>query len=245
MTAAAGLVLIAGFLVGATTLGGLIVVPALTEFASIEIDRAVAIASAAFIAPSMLAAAAAWHERSHRHVVVTAAGSALAGAAAGALLLAVVPGAMTMALIAALALVGGVRGLARDRWHGESARAPSVPVVASLSGVAGALSAITGTGGPVALWPLLGLAAQPVSICWVAALAVQLPVAIGATATNAWAGRLELVPAAVIAALLAIGFFAGRRVVARTSVTLLGRAASVMLLVIAAWIAAVLAVRHA
>ena len=240
MTFAAGLVLIAGFLVGATTLGGLLVVPALTEFASIGVDRAVAIASVAFIAPSVLAAAAAWQEHEQRRIVAAVAGSAFVGAAAGALLIAVVPATVTMACIAALALVGGVRGLAKDRAHAQGARSPSVPVVVSMSGVAGALSAITGTGGPVALWPLLGLAAQPLSICWIAALAIQLPVAVGATATHAWTGRLELAPAAAVAGLLTLGFFAGRKVVARTSLPLLGRAASAMLLVIAAWMTFVL-----
>lgn len=240
MTAAAGLVLLAGFLVGATTLGGLLVVPALTGFTSISVDRAVAIATAAFIAPSVLAAVAAWREREQRRVVTVVAGSAFVGAAGGALLLAVVPATVTMAFIALLALVGGVRGLAKDNRHEQAARPPSVPVVVAMSGVAGALSALTGTGGPVALWPLLGLAAQPLSICWIAALAIQLPVAVGATASHAWAGRLEIGPAAAIAALLTLGFFVGRKVAARTSLPLLGRAASVMLLVIAAWMTFVL-----
>ena len=234
MILAAGLVLLAGFLVGATTLGGLLVVPALTGFASIGVDRAVAIASVAFIAPSVLAAAAAWREHEQRRVVTAVAGSAFVGAAAGALLIAVVPAKVTMACIAVLALIGGVRGFAKDRGHAQTTRPPSVPVVVSMSGMAGALSAITGTGGPVALWPLLGLAAQPLSTCWIAALAIQLPVAVGATATHAWAGRLEPGPAAAVAGLLTLGFFVGRKIVARTSLPLLGRAASVMLLLIAA-----------
>lgn len=236
MIVAAALVLLAGFLVGATTLGGLIVVPALTEFAKLDIDGAVAATSAAMTAPAWLATGAAWTDKAHRPAVITVAAGSGAGAAAGAASLAVLPASVTIALLALLALAGGLRGLAKDRWTAQPARPASIPIVAVLATIAGVLSAITGTGGPIALWPLLGLAAQPVALCWIAALAVQLPVAIGATAANAFAGRLDLGLTAGLAVLLVAGFLLGRRVTARASAAWLGRAASLMLLAIATWL---------
>src|SRR5688572_16091367 len=149
MIAAAACTLLAGFLIGATTLGGLIVVPALAEFAHMDIDRAVASSSAAMAAPSLLAAAIAWRDtEQRRNVLMVMAGSA-AGAAAGAAMLAFVPASITIGLIALLALVGGLRGLASDRWHARDDQPVSRTAVVVLSIVAGVLSAITGTGGPV------------------------------------------------------------------------------------------------
>ncbi|HVF64303.1 MAG TPA: TSUP family transporter [Casimicrobiaceae bacterium] len=240
MTLAAALTLLAGFLIGATTLGGLIVVPALTEFARFDVDRAVASSSAALLAPALLATRAAWQDMAQRRAVaVVVAGSAV-GAAVGAFLLAMLPTSFTVGLIAALALIGGIRGLASDRWHARGERERSISAILVLSIAAGLLSAITGTGGPVALWPLLSLAAQPIALCWLAAHAIQLPVALAATAVNGLAGRLEPMTTLMLAGLLAAGFLVGQRLAARRNVLALARAASVMLLAIAVWLAWIL-----
>ena len=240
MIAAAACTLLAGFLIGATTLGGLIVVPALAEFAHMDIDRAVASSSAAMAAPSLLAAAIAWRDTEQRRTVLTVMAGSAAGAAAGAAMLAVVPASITIGLIAVLATVGGLRGLATDRWHARDGRPASRNAVVALSIVAGNLSAITGTGGPVSIWPLLSLAAQPVALCWLAAQAIQLPVAVAATAVNALAGRVDVTTTIVLSILLAAGFIVGRRVTKQASVAWLGRMASLMLLAIALWLAFVL-----
>jgi uncharacterized protein len=240
MIAAAALVLLAGFLVGATTLGGLIVVPALTTFAGMPLDRAVAVASAALLVPSFLAARAAWADSGHRRTVLAVSGAAIGGAAAGAAALAYVPGVVTVGLLAVLALIGGVQGLSRHRVAARAHGPGSLPVVTSLAGVAGVLSALTGTGGPVSLWPLMTIAAQPVALTWIAALAIQFPVGLGASAANVLAGRLDYALTAGLAALLVAGFLAGRRWSARASTEKLARAASVMLIVVAVWLAATL-----
>lgn len=240
MTIAAALTLLAGLLIGATTLGGLIVVPALTEFARVDVDRAVAASSAALAAPALLATRIAWRDVAQRRAVAIVFGGSAIGAAAGAFSLAMLPASLTIGLIAALALIGGLRGFASDRWHARNERPASMVAVGLLSILAGVLSAITGTGGPVAIWPLLSLAAQPVALCWLAAQAIQLPVAFAATTVNALAGRLDATMTFVLAGLLAVGFVAGRRISARASVMWLARAASAMLLAIAAWLTFVL-----
>ena len=240
MIAAAACTLLAGFLIGATTLGGLIVVPALAEFAHMDIDRAVASSSAAMAAPSLLAAGIAWRDTDQRRTVLTVMAGSAAGAAVGAGMLAVVPASITIGLIALLALVGGLRGLASDRWHARDDQPVSKAGVVVLSIIAGVLSAITGTGGPVSIWPLLSLAAQPVALCWLAAQAIQLPVALAATAVNGLAGRVDVATTLVLSVLLAAGFIVGRRVTAQASVAWLGRMASIMLLAIALWLTIVL-----
>jgi uncharacterized protein len=241
MIAAAVLTLVAGFLIGATTLGGLIVVPALTGLADVELDRAVAAANAAMIAPALLAMGVALGDRSQRRIVAIVAVGASLGALVGAASLAVLPATATIGTMAVLAVIGGIRGLRSESETADASRnALPVPALAALSALAGAVSAITGSGGPIAIWPLLLLASQPMALCWIAAQAIQLPVAIGATAANAFAGRLDVPMTAALAVLLAAGFVLGRRVSAKASVAWLGRVASVMLIAIAAWLCLVL-----
>lgn len=239
MIAAGALILLAGFLVGATTLGGVLVVPTLTALGGIPTERAVAAASAAMLAPAILAGIVAWRDRASRRVVLIVAGAASAGAVIGAASLALILPAMVVGLLAILALVGGVRGLARSPAmvaHTDVSASPASTGI--LAAVAGVISAITGTGGPVALWPLLTLTGQPVGVRWIAALAIQLPVAIGASASNMLAGRLDYPLAGGLAVLLGGGFILGQRLGSRVGMVRLTYVASLMLILVAAWLAA-------
>lgn len=237
MITAGVLTLLAGFLVGATTLGGVLVVPALTTFAAVQVDRAVAAASLAMLAPALLAAQAAWShaEPQNRRTALLVTVASAIGALTGASALGAIPASFTIGLLALLALAGGIRGLLSRPTATTTDADTSIPVVSASAAAAGIVSAVTGTGGPVALWPILRLAGQPLAACWIAALAIQLPVALGASAGNIGAGRLDFELAAIIAVLMTAGFVAGRRVANRAGVERLGQATSVMLILVALW----------
>jgi len=96
-------------------------------------------------------------------------------------------------------------------------------------------SALTGTGGPVLLLPLLMLCRQRVDFAVIAAQAVQLPVALTSSAVHAAAHRLDWGLAAVCGMLMLLGSLAGQRLARGLDRQRLQRFVSGLLLLVGAW----------
>lgn len=225
MLAALG-VLLAGLAIGATSIGGVFVVPVLGALAQVEPDRAVAAASLGFA----FTGAAAWRQapRGAQGGGLALGLSALAGAALGALTLAWIPGAGVRLAVGVVALGSGLYALFGLAWQ----RASPLPGVAMvlLGLVVGALSAWSGTGGPVVLLPLLALLGVPATHGVDAAQRVQLPVALSASAVNFIAGRLDVLLGLVIGVLVLAGWALGRRLAQRLPVSRLRQAVALALI---------------
>lgn len=219
-------VLLAGLAIGATSIGGVLVVPALTGLAQVEPDRAVAAASLGFL----FTGAAAWwtSPRTTPGDNHTLDVSALAGAAAGAWTLAWLPAEGVRTTVGLIALGSGVYALLGRTY------ARAAPLSAAATGllgvVVGCLSAWSGTGGPVVLLPLLALLGVPAVLGLQAAQRIQLPVALAATAGNALAGRLDILLGLGIGVLVLAGWAAGRRLAARLPVQRLRQAVALALI---------------
>ena len=109
--ASAAALLLAGWLIGATGIGGVLVVPALTQFEGLPLKQAIAASALAFAFPG--AAALWWLRRAPgagASLIALVAG-AVPGAAVGALLVHSVDVRWLLAAMAALAITTGVRGL--------------------------------------------------------------------------------------------------------------------------------------
>ena len=219
-------VLLAGVAIGATSIGGVFVVPVLVALAQVEPDRAVAAASLGF---AFTGAAAWWHAPRGGQGGGWALGlSALAGAALGALTLAWMPGGGVRLAVGVVALASGLFALFGRAWQRASPLPGSVMVLLGLG--VGALSAWSGTGGPVVLLPLLALLGVPATQGLDAAQRVQLPVALSATAVNFAAGRLDVGLGLVIGALVLAGWAIGRWAAGRLPVQRLRQAVAVALI---------------
>jgi len=225
MLAALG-VLLAGLAIGATSIGGVLVVPVLGTLAQVDPGRAVAAASLGFA----FTGAAAWWMTPRQPAGGSWAlgGSALAGAALGAFTLAWLPAGGVRLAVGLIALGSGLFAL----FGRESSRAHPLPALAVvlLGGVVGCLSAWSGTGGPVVLLPLLALLGVPAALGVDAAQRVQLPVALAATAVNFAAGRLDIGLGLGIGVLVLAGWFAGRRLAQRLPVPRLRQAVALALI---------------
>lgn len=234
---AALIVLLGGVAIGATSIGGVVVVPALTVLAGIPAERAVAAASFGFA----FAGVAAFVTR-RRPVQGDApvqstitepafgwaavAGAGL-GAALGAATLAWLPARAVALVVAFLAIGSGLHALlARTALRQRLLPAFALPL---LGLAVGALSAWSGTGGPVVLLPLLALLGWPPLQAVEAAQRVQLPVAAAATLVNLAAGRLDATLGAAIGALVLAGWLAGRALAARLPVQRARRAVALAL----------------
>jgi uncharacterized membrane protein YfcA len=226
LTLAALGVLLAGLAIGATSIGGVLVVPVLGALAQVEPGRAVAAASLGF---AFTGAAAWWMTPRHTAGGSWAlGGSALLGAALGAFTLAWLPAGGVRLAVGLIALGSGLYAL----FGRERTRTHPLPALALvlLGLVVGCLSAWSGTGGPVVLLPLLALLGVPATRGVDAAQRVQLPVALAATAVNFAAGRLDILLGLGIGVLVLAGWFAGRRLAQRLPVPRLRQAVALALI---------------
>jgi len=200
-------VLLAGLAIGATSIGGVLVVPVLGALAQVEPQRAVAAASLGF---AFTGAAALWlAPRRAGGGSLALDGSALAGAALGALTLAWLPAGGVRLAVGLIALGSGLYALIGRA--GQRERPLPALLLLALGLVVGCLSAWSGTGGPVVLLPLLALLGLSAVTAVDLAQRVQLPVALSATAVNFAAGRLDWALGLGIGVLVLIGWTAGRR----------------------------------
>ena len=201
---AAALILLCGVAIGATSIGGVRVVPILTAVVDVPARQAVAAASFAF-AFTGAAAFVARRPEAPRGFALDA--SALVGAALGALTLAWIPAEgvrWTVGVLAVAsglwALLGRVRGVAHEL---------GAPALAALGVGVGCLSAWSGTGGPVVLLPLAALLGWNGPGAVQAAQRIQLPVALAASAVHLAAGRLDIGLGCAVGIVVLVGWAAG------------------------------------
>lgn len=237
-------VLLAGVLIGASGIGGVLLVPVLTRLGGVPAAQAIAASSLAFLLPGLVALAALRRQPALplRTAALPLLAGGLAGAAAGALLVHWLPARALLAGVTALVLFAGVRGLLGGRRPapGEPAmqpeRAPLRPATwLALGLLVGAGSALTGTGGPVLVLPVLMLLRQPLVLAVAAAQAIQLPVALSSSAMHAAAGQLDFPLALLCGAVMMAGAFAGQRLASRLDPQQLQRLVSLLLLGVGAW----------
>jgi hypothetical protein len=214
-----------------------LLVPVLTQVAAVPLDRAVASSLLGFLVAGLYAAFV--HLRRARldaEPVAVLCVTAAAGAATGAATLHWLPGEAVRVFIALLCLASGLHALLF-----KPAPKKGIPSMATL-GVLGALvgyaSAISGTGGPVTLIPLLLALGTPVAPAVALGLAAQLPIALCATAVYALAGRIDLELGATLGALLVAGTYAGARLSQRLSGRGLTSAVALTLVAVGLWFAA-------
>lgn len=230
-------VLLAGGLIGASGIGGVLLVPVLTKLGAVPLPQAIAAASLGFALPALVALRPLSRERAQAARCVPLLAGALAGAAAGALLVRWLPAAALMTGVTLLVLFSGWRGLRASARASQPAAPLGTPVLLALGVAVGLGSALTGTGGPVLVLPLLMLLRQPVGFAVVAAQAVQLPVALASSAVHAIEGRLDLPLAALCGLLMLAGSIAGQRAAAGLDMRQLQRFVSLLLLAVGAWFA--------
>ncbi len=239
-TACIAAILLAGWLIGVTGIGGVLVVPALTQLAVIPAPKAVAASTAAFAFPAAVALGFLLARRSYVPGMVPLMIGALPGAAFGALLVHAYEGRVLLAFVTALLVFAGIQALRGPQLHkltpfiGYALSRSSMLTIGALVGI---VSALTGTGGPVLLSPLLILLRQPLPAVITNANAIQMPIAIAAATVHLHAGALDVGLTATIGIMLLVGSFAGQIAATRMHARRLQRLLAVMLLVMATWLA--------
>ena len=210
-----GLGSLAGLMIGCVGIGGVILVPFLTFWLGMSTGEAVASAMFGYVLSGLAGATMQRRARSSDRDGRSSTADlwlclgAAPGAVAGAFAAQLVDPRLTQGLVGGLALASGVYNLRRPEAFGGAAPVPAPGVLAILGLGTGLISAMTGTGGPVVLVPLLLARDLPVLTAVGLGQTIQIPIAALATLAAFAFGALALGPAAILAAGIGLGSLAG------------------------------------
>lgn len=226
----------AGALIGCVGIGGVVLVPALAYGFGVPLPTAVAAALLAFLISGVVGTLTFARRGSIRwHIAWWIFAGAMPAAFLGALAVHRVPVWIIEASIGLLAAASGAHALLARR-PASAAVPPPVrrPQLVATGAITGFASALTGTGGPLVLIPLLVAMKVPTLAAIGLGQAVQLPVAGFATAGSVIADAFPLALGVPIGAGIAVGTFAGAQAAHALPIAWLRRVVSALLVVVGA-----------
>lgn len=223
--------LIAGILIGCIGIGGVILVPALTYVGGIDVQVSIASSMLSFLFTGIIGAALYARRGSIRWSMTGwLCGGAIPGAFLGAALVAVAPAKFLELLIAALTVFAGVNALINRVDAGGARESLGTVALTSIGALTGFGSALTGTGGPIILVPILVWLRLPVLMAVGLSQIIQVPIGALATIGNFTYGRVNVALGLGIAVILMIGVAVGANIAHRISSQFLKRVVAVVLI---------------
>ena len=198
--------LIVGVFIGCLGIGGVMLVPALSYLGGIPIPTAIAAAMMGYLLTGAVGAAIYARRKSIRwSMALWLCAGAMPAALAGAWTSNNVPPVFLELCIGLLTTSAGVHAIMGMRNPSDQRRALSRPVLVLIGVVTGFVSAITGTGGPLVVVPVLLWLQMPILTAIGLSQAVQFPIATLATVGNFVYGAPDLLLGAILAVALAGG----------------------------------------
>lgn len=224
--------LAAGFLIGCVGIGGVILVPLLSYVGGIDVHTAIAGAMFAYLISGAMGTIVYARQGSIRwNLTFSMWLGAMPAAFAGALALSVLSTGLLELGIGLLTAISGLHALRHYEQRSEGAD-PSKPTLASAGAVTGFLSALTGTGGPLVLIPILLWLRLPALTAIGLSQAIQLPIAALATGGNMLSGTLDLTMGCAIGAGISLGTWGGSKLAHLLPQATLRTAVSVLLILV-------------
>jgi uncharacterized protein len=240
-----GLGLLAGLLIGAAGIGGVILVPCLVYFANVPVHAAVPAATMSFILTGLIGTLLYARAKSIRwEMAGWLSAGAMPAALAGASAANLASGAFLEAVIGLLTVLSGLNALLSNRKGAGSHAAPVSNRALLLAGaITGFASALTGTGGPLVLVPLLMWLDCPVLTAIGLSQVIQLPISLLATAQNFYNGNLDPGLGGLLALGVPPGIWAGTGIAHMVPQAALRRMVSILLVSVGALIFSKIALR--
>ena len=230
MAAVCGFALLAGVMIGCIGIGGVILVPALYYVEGIQIHTAIAAAMLAYLVSGAIGTFVFWRKKSidwsmtvplWLGAMPTALAGALVGDSAQAHVLEFTIGLLTAG--------SGLQSLLTTPTPAVDDRQLTAAQLAGVGAFVGFASALTGTGGPLVLVPILLWLGLPVLVAIGLSQSIQLPIAALATAGNTYNGSIDWVLGGLLAVGMAFGTWAGARLAHAVPRAMLKRLISVVL----------------
>ena len=228
-----------GLLIGGVGIGGVLLVPMLTYLIGVDIHTAIAAAMFSYLFSGSVGA---WIYARKKSIRWDSAVWLLLGGGVGAFVGAVaafaIPARGLEFFIAALVVLAGANALRSAGAAGYRERPLSGGALIAIGGVTGIGSALSGTGGPLLLVPILVFLRLPALAAVGLSQVIQVPIAASATLGNALYGTVDVVIGAAIAAGLMVGVAGGARLAHFVSQSSLQRVVAGVLIAVGLFIIA-------
>jgi hypothetical protein len=222
-----------GLLIGLVGVGGVLLVPSLTYLGGVPIHTAIAACMASYMVSGIVGAVMYAQRGSIRwDMALWVCGGAVPGAYFGAVLSVALPAVVLELIIAGLIVFAGVDALRSKDLQSTNPVPPSGVWLFAIGMITGIGSAMSGTGGPLVLVPLLIWLQLPILTAVGLSQIIQVPIALMATVGNVRHGEVDFVLALGIAVLMVTGVVAGARLAHRVPTTLLKRMVSLVLIAV-------------
>jgi uncharacterized membrane protein YfcA len=216
--------LLVGVFIGCVGIGGVLLVPGLVYLVGMDVQVAIATCMFSYLF-SGAAGAVEYARRGSIHwsMALWLCVGAMPGAYLGAAAVSVMSARWLETIIAVLVLFSGVYALGQRAPQVSRAVLPGAAGLAVVGGVTGFGSALSGTGGPLVLIPILVWMKLPLLTAVGLSQVIQLPIAALATVGNFQHGEVVVGASLAIAVLLVLGVVVGARVAHRLPAGLLKR----------------------
>ena len=233
----AGLSVFVGVLIGGVGIGGVLLVPMLIYLLGFDVHTAIAAAMFSYLFSGAIGAVIYGRLKSiqWRGALWLFVG-AVQGAFLGAYAAFAIPARGLELFIAVLIVLAGINALRSS--GNQRFRAQPLPAWAliAIGAVTGTGSALSGTGGPLVLVPLLVSLRLPALTAVGLSQVIQVPIAASATLGNLLYGSVDLMAGAAIALGLMLGVAGGARLAHFVSQALLQRVVAGVLIAVGLFI---------
>ena len=222
-----------GVLIGGVGIGGILLIPALKYLGGIPLHQAISACMLSYVFTGLIGVIIyAKHGTIQWSLAARICLGALPGAYLGAFLLPYFSAFALESGIGVLILMSGIHTLsqaARPQDHKPSDRSSELIIIGFVTGIG---SALTGTGGPLLLIPLLIWRKNPVLTTIGLSQAIQIPISLMATLGNFIHADVDLRLGLSLALFLGTGAILGAKIAHRLPVTLLKNLVSGFLIIV-------------
>jgi len=233
--AAASIAFLSGLLIGSIGIGGVVLVLALTLM-GVEIHEAVAASMFSFIFSGIVATVVySWRGSIDLRSALRVCLGALPGAYGGSIIAGMISAVGLRMVVGSAVILAGLRALRPASAEAGPGRSPDLLPLFPIGVGVGVISAMTGTGGAIALVPLLLALRAHVLVAIGLSQVIQLPIAVSSSLSNLIAGILDIRLAAAVTIGVAIGTLGGAVTSNMVPQRLLTRAVGLALLAVGAF----------
>jgi len=232
-------VLVVGVLIGSVGIGGVLLLPALNTIGGIALHTAIPACMLAYIATGTVGALIySRHGTVNWRLAAGLCAGGVPGAYLGAFLLPYFSAPALALGIAGLLLVSGLHALWRTQTPPGSGAHPRLAALVVIGLITGTGSALSGTGGPLLLIPILAWCRVPVLTSIGLSQVIQVPVSVMATLGNAAHGQVDWRLGAWLALALTAGAALGAKLAHVLPTALLHKLVAALLVAVGAFMLA-------
>lgn len=208
--------LLVGVFIGCVGIGGVLLVPGLVYLVGMDVQVAIATCMLSYLFSGAIGAVEYARRGSIRWpMAIWLCAGAMPGAYLGAAAVSVMPARWLEGIIAALVTFSGFHALAQTTGRVDGDARPGAAGLGVVGTVTGFGSALSGTGGPLVLIPILVWMKLPLLAAVGLSQVIQVPIAALATIGNFQHGEVDVGSGLAIAVLLVAGVLVGARVAHR------------------------------